>query len=181
MFDPRDIKQGMLVRNLEGERLGRVVAREEGLFRIQQPGVAKADRYVVEDADVMSIRGAEIVLRQGPATVLREDEYERRKRAGVPLRNTAEGWRRTGGLTMVADAELRPGMAVVDVEGRPLGTLTEIGDDRIELRCTGGSELATVHLGDVLNVLPAQVVVRKGKDVLKNRRVPFEPERAPPG
>ena len=91
MFEPKsvdtkDIKVGMLVRNLEGERLGQVVAREGQSFRVQRPDLANAERYVVEDADVASIRGAEIVLRQGPATMVLEREYERRRAAGVPLR-----------------------------------------------------------------------------------------------
>jgi hypothetical protein len=172
----------MLVRNLEGERLGRVVSREQDTFRIQQPAVADAERYVVEDADVMEIRGTEIILREGPATVLLEREYERRKQAGVPLRNTAEGWRtRPGGPAVSVDQELRVGMAVVDVEGRAIGTLVELGEGAFDLRCANGPQLATVHLGDVLNVLPTRVVVRKGSEVLKNRRDAHEADPAPVG
>jgi|GEM_PF-5356987 len=175
MFEPKSvdtksIKVGMLVRNLEGERLGQVVAREGPIFRVQRPDIANAERYVVEDADVASIRGAEIVLRQGPATMVLEREYERRQAAGVPLRVTAEGWRKAGGLEETVDAELLPGMVVADVEGRPIGTLYAIGDDAFDLRCADTGELATVQLGDVLNVLPKQVVVRNGRGVMRNRR-----------
>lgn len=179
MFEPRDIKVGMLVRNLEGERLGRVVAREAGAFRIQQPGILRAERYVVEDEDVWTIRGAEIILREGPATVLPEREYERRREAGTLHRRNAEGWRRAGADVEVSDEPLRVGMPVVDVEGLRIGTLLALGEGQFDVRCTARDELATVLLGDVLNVLPDRVIVRKGSDVLKDRRQDRESTSAP--
>jgi hypothetical protein len=181
MFEPRDIKLGMLVRNTEGERLGRVVAREAGAFRIQQPGVLRAQRYVVEDEDVWAIRGAEIILREGPSTVLPEAEYERRRDAGLLHRRNAEGWRRAGEDEEVGDQPLSAGMIVEDVEGLRVGTLTEVGEGRFEVRCASRDELAIIYLGDVLNVLPDRVIVRKGSDVLKERRADREPSPAPLG
>lgn len=179
MFNPKNIKVGMLVRNLEGERLGRVVAREEACFRIQQPGDLRAERFVVEDADVMRIEGAEIVLREGPATVVPEREYDARHAAGMTRRPNAEGWRNAGVPREARDFELRTGMPVVDVEGTSVGVITALGEGLFDLRCASKDELATVRLGDVLNVLEGHVIIRKGAEVLKNRRADRETDYAP--
>lgn len=179
MFDPKNIKVGMLVRNLEGERLGRVVQREEGCFHIQQPGDLRAARFVVEDADVMTIQGAEVVLREGPATVVPEPEFEARRAAGVTRRRNAEGWRSAGLPRTIRDEALQVSMPVVDVEGKKVGQITALGEGFFDLRCATKDELATVRLGDVLNVVEGRVIIRMGADVLKNRRHDRETDHAP--
>jgi hypothetical protein len=170
MFDPKSIKVGMLVRNLEGDRLGRVVAREGGAFRVQQPGVVNAERFVVEDQDVREIRGAEIILREGPQTFVPETEWEARSTSPVWNRRNAEGWRTAGAPKVTVDDALQVGMPIFDIEGERIGVLTALGDGLFDLRCTERDELATVLLGDVLYVAEGRVVIRKGAEVLKNRR-----------
>jgi hypothetical protein len=180
MVDPAAIKVGMLVYNLEGEGLGRVVAREGACFRIEKPGELTRERFVVLDEDVVEVHGGEVRLRQGPGCCMTEREYEARKAtSGAVKPRLGEGW--TGGRAPepIPEQSVALGMPVRNVDGSVLGKVQFAGESYFELLCDADKEHYSVDYGDVLNVVRGEVIVRNGEEVLKPRRPLDEEEERP--
>jgi uncharacterized protein (TIGR02271 family) len=63
MYQRSDIQEGMTVRSIDGEKLGKVFAVREGEFLIEK-GLFFPKDYVCRYPDINEIRGGEIVLMQ---------------------------------------------------------------------------------------------------------------------
>jgi Uncharacterized protein conserved in bacteria (DUF2171) len=61
MYQRSDIQQGMVVRSLDGEKLGRVFAVGDSRFEVEK-GLFFPKDYVVPLGDVKEIRDGEIIL-----------------------------------------------------------------------------------------------------------------------
>jgi hypothetical protein len=171
MSEASSIKVGMLVSNLEGARLGRVVAREAGLFRLEQPSATTPERFVVLDEDVLEVRGADVRLRGGPGALIPEREFEARRVATGEVRpRLGEGWAQGTALLPIPEQSVTVGMPVRDVEGRVLGKVQLAGESYFELLSALDQEHYAIDVGDVLNVVKGEVIVRNGAGVLKPRR-----------
>ncbi len=64
MFQRSHVKEGMTVRSIDGEKLGRVFAVGEGEFHIEK-GLFFPKDYVCRYADISDVRGDEIILTHG--------------------------------------------------------------------------------------------------------------------
>ena len=64
MFQRNDIREGMTVRSIDGEKLGKVFAVSEGEFHIEK-GLFFPKDYLVRYAEVSDIRDGEIYLNHG--------------------------------------------------------------------------------------------------------------------
>lgn len=64
MFQRNDIREGMTVRSIDGEKLGKVFAVSEGEFHIEK-GLFFPKDYLVRYAEVSDIRDGEIILNHG--------------------------------------------------------------------------------------------------------------------
>lgn len=64
MYQRSDIKEGMTVRSIDGEKLGRVFAIQEGEFLIEK-GLFFPKDYVCRYSEISDIRDGEIILLHG--------------------------------------------------------------------------------------------------------------------
>ena len=64
MFDRTSVREGMVVRSSDGEKLGKVFAVGEGVFHIEK-GLFFPKDYVVNFSEVSSVRDGEIILSHG--------------------------------------------------------------------------------------------------------------------
>lgn len=64
MFQRNDIREGMVVRSLDGEKLGRVFAVGDRQFEIEK-GLFFPKDYLASYADIQDIRDDEIILSRG--------------------------------------------------------------------------------------------------------------------
>ena len=169
MLDTKNIKVGMLVLNVEGQRMGRVVERFADHFLVETPGPVLRERAVVIDEDVVEVHGGQVVLREGPGTLMNEREFEARRSAKVRGPRLGEGWALGHGPELIPEQLVQVGMVVRNVERRPLGTVTLAGESHFELHCDADDQTYSVLYGDVLNVYHDEVIVRMGAVVLRER------------
>ncbi|MFP2926951.1 YsnF/AvaK domain-containing protein [Pyxidicoccus sp. 3LG] len=64
MFQRSDVREGMVVRSIDGEKLGKVFAIGDGEFHIEK-GLFFPKDYLVRYSEVSDIRGGEIILNHG--------------------------------------------------------------------------------------------------------------------
>jgi hypothetical protein len=64
MFQRSQIKEGMTVRSIDGEKLGKVFAVQEGEFLIEK-GLFFPKDYVCRYSEISDIRNGEIILMHG--------------------------------------------------------------------------------------------------------------------
>ncbi|MCP3139521.1 YsnF/AvaK domain-containing protein [Pyxidicoccus xibeiensis] len=64
MFQRNDVREGMVVRSIDGEKLGKVFAIGEGEFHIEK-GLFFPKDYLVRYSEISDIRGGEIILNHG--------------------------------------------------------------------------------------------------------------------
>ena len=167
----KTIKVGMLVMNVEGHRMGRVVERSgPDHFCVETVGPVLRNRAVVLDEDVVEVRGGQIILREGPGTLMSEREYEARRASALKTPRLGEGWAYGHGPEPIPEQSVQVGMTVRDVERRVVGTVTIAGESYFELRSASDGEIYSVQYGDVLNVYRGEVIVRMGAEVLRPRR-----------
>jgi uncharacterized protein (TIGR02271 family) len=69
MFQRTQIREGMVVRSSDGERLGKVFAVGDTRFQIEK-GVFFPKEYLCDYSDIADIRGDEIILSRGRASLL---------------------------------------------------------------------------------------------------------------
>jgi hypothetical protein len=75
MVLPGEIREGMMVRTADGEKVGRVAAVGDVHFELE-PGVVPIPRrdYLVEYRDVASVHGHDVILEPGVQAVLEVDD-----------------------------------------------------------------------------------------------------------
>ena len=64
MFQRTDVKEGMVVRSIDGEKLGKVFAVGDGEFHIEK-GLFFPKDYLVRYTEISDIRAGEIILNHG--------------------------------------------------------------------------------------------------------------------
>lgn len=77
MFQRSQVMEGMTVRSIDGEKLGRVFSLGDDAFHIEK-GLFFPKDYLVRYADISDIRDGEIILMHGRESLLRlsgEDKY----------------------------------------------------------------------------------------------------------
>ncbi|HYO54510.1 YsnF/AvaK domain-containing protein [Archangium sp.] len=77
MFQRNQVMEGMTVRSIDGEKLGRVFSLGDDAFHIEK-GLFFPKDYLVRYADISDIRDGEIILMHGRESLLRlsgEDKY----------------------------------------------------------------------------------------------------------
>lgn len=75
MFQRTDVREGMVVRSIDGEKLGKVFAVGDGEFHIEK-GLFFPKDYLVRYSEISDIRAGEIVLNHGKealSTLSRDD------------------------------------------------------------------------------------------------------------
>ena len=83
MYQRSDIKEGMTVRSIDGEKLGRIFAVQEGEFLIEK-GLFFPKDYVCSYSEISDIRDGEIFLMHGKEGLHRFSiEEERAVMAGT--------------------------------------------------------------------------------------------------
>lgn len=68
-----DVREGMVVRDMEGRRVGRVGAVGETHFELE-PSRLSRDEFLVEFSDVRYARGGELYLERTPHLLKLEDD-----------------------------------------------------------------------------------------------------------
>lgn len=69
----QEVREGMVVRDAEGRKLGRVRAVGESHFELE-PRLLSNDEFLVEYADVRHVRGGELFLERTPHLLKLEDD-----------------------------------------------------------------------------------------------------------
>jgi uncharacterized protein (TIGR02271 family) len=131
MYQRSDIREGMTVRSIDGEKLGKVFAVQEGEFLIEK-GLFFPKDYVCRYSEISDIRDGEIILMHGREGLHRFSFDEDRGvlagtggGAGVGPGAVGVPAERTTGLGRGADTGLTANASVKGVE-RPL-----VGKDQV--------------------------------------------------
>ncbi|WP_338863404.1 YsnF/AvaK domain-containing protein [Myxococcus stipitatus] len=182
MFQRSDIKEGMVVRSIDGEKLGKVFAMGDDAFHIER-GLFFPKDYRVAFTDVSDIRDGEVVLTRGKESLQQVSE--------------AQGARTTEGRTVtettttrIREADIEaPAASVTPLTGG-LGARPDAGYaavpraelDNPPLRADSGDISIPVHR-EKLNVEKHETQageLRVRKDVVEEEevvRVPVRHER----
>jgi hypothetical protein len=73
MVGVEEVREGMVVRDAEGRKVGRVRAVGETHFELE-PRLLSRDEFLVEYADVRHVRGGELFLERTPHLLKLEDD-----------------------------------------------------------------------------------------------------------
>lgn len=73
MVGVEEVREGMVVRDAEGRKVGRVRAVGETHFELE-PRLLSHDEFLVEYADVRHVRGGELFLERTPHLLKLEDD-----------------------------------------------------------------------------------------------------------
>ena len=73
MVGVQEVREGMVVRDAEGRKVGRVRAVGETHFELE-PHLLSRDEFLVEYADVRHVRGGELFLERTPHLLKLEDD-----------------------------------------------------------------------------------------------------------
>lgn len=199
MFQRTDVREGMVVRSIDGEKLGKVFAVGDSEFHIEK-GLFFPKDYLVRYSEVSDIRAGEIILNHGKealSSLSRDDNrYATDTGAtaglgggagvgpgavGIPADRSATGYgsTTTTGLGMGADTR---GLGARDTSmaGSGLGTDTRVGLGN-ERSVTGRSEDIAIPVHkeelDVLKRDTQAGEVRVRKDVVEEEKVVDVPVR----
>jgi len=173
MFQRTDVREGMVVRSIDGEKLGKVFAIGDGEFHIEK-GLFFPKDYLVRYSEISDIRAGEIILNHGKEalnSLSRDDNrYGTTAGMGVPASgSTATGYGSTG-LGTSADT----------LSGSGLGTDTRMGLGS-ERTMEGRTEDISIPVHkeelDVLKVEKQAGEVRVRKDVVEEEKVMDVPVR----
>jgi hypothetical protein len=95
MFERTQVKEGMVVRSQDGEKLGRVSAVGEDAFHIEK-GLFFPKDYLVRFSEVAGVRDGELVLSHGRASLRALSSEERHGAPGAGDRGylAARAWAR---------------------------------------------------------------------------------------
>lgn len=176
MFQRSSIREGMIVRSIDGEKLGKVFAIGDGEFHIEK-GLFFPKDYLVRYSEISDIRGDEIVLNHGREalrSLSAEDKYGATAglgggagvgpgAVGVPAERSATGYGTGLGATSTG-----------------LGTDTRMGLDT-ERTVTGRNEDIAIPVHreelDVVKREKQAGEVRVRKDVVEEEKVVEVPVR----
>lgn len=187
MFQRSDVREGMVVRSIDGEKLGKVFAVGDGEFHIEK-GLFFPKDYIVRYSEISDVRAGEIILNHGKealSTLSRDDNRYATSGAtaglgggagvgpgalGVPATgSTATGYGATG-LGTSADT----------LSGSGLGTDTRMGLGS-ERTVTGRTEDIAIPVHkeelDVVKRDTQAGEVRVRKDVIEEEKVVDVPVR----
>jgi uncharacterized protein (TIGR02271 family) len=184
MFQRSNIREGMIVRSIEGEKLGKVFAVSEGEFHIEK-GLFFPKDYLVRYSEISDIRGDEIILNHG-REALRSLSGEERYGTTAGLgggagvgpgalgASSATGFGASTGLGMGADT------GGLGATSGTLGTDTRMGLGT-ERTVTGRTEDIAIPVHkeelDVIKRERQAGEVRVHKDVVSEERVMEVPVR----
>jgi uncharacterized protein (TIGR02271 family) len=194
MFQRTDVREGMVVRSIDGEKLGKVFAVGDGEFHIEK-GLFFPKDYLVRYSEISDIRAGEIILNHGKealSTLSRDDNRYASTAGlgggagvgpgavGMPAERSATGYSSTTtGLGMGADTR-GLGERDVSMAGSGLGTDTRAGLGS-ERTVTGRTEDIAIPVHkEELDVLKREVQageVRVKKDVVEEEKVMDVPVR----
>jgi uncharacterized protein (TIGR02271 family) len=194
MFQRTDVREGMVVRSIDGEKLGKVFAIGDGEFHIEK-GLFFPKDYLVRYSEISDIRAGEIILNHGKealSTLSRDDNRYATTAGlgggagvgpgavGVPAEPSATGYSdTTTGLGMGADTR-GLGERDASLSGSGLGTDTRMGLGN-ERTVTGRAEDISIPVHkEELDVLKREVQageVRVKKDVIEEEKVMDVPVR----
>ncbi len=174
MFQRSDIKEGMTVRSIDGEKLGRVFALHSGEFLIEK-GLFFPKDYVCRYSEISDIRNGEIILLHGKEKLHRFIfDQEREVQAGTG------GGAGVGPGAVGVPAEQRTGLGLgADTSGMAANASAA----GVERPLVGQSEVAVPLHKEELDVTKRQKQageVRVRKDVVEEEKelsVPVRRER----
>ncbi|HZI12225.1 MAG TPA: YsnF/AvaK domain-containing protein [Myxococcus sp.] len=186
MFQRSNIREGMIVRSIDGEKLGKVFAVSDGEFHIEK-GLFFPKDYLVRYSEVSDIRGDEIILNHG-REALRSLSGEERYGTTAGLgggagvgpgalgASSATGFGASTGLGMGADTG---GLGATGMTGSSLGaTSGTLGTERT---LTGRTEDIAIPVHkeelDVIKRDTQAGEVRVHKDVVSEEKVMDVPVR----
>jgi len=186
MFQRSNIREGMIVRSIDGEKLGKVFAVSDGEFHIEK-GLFFPKDYLVRYSEVSDIRGDEIILNHG-REALRSLSGEERYGTTAGLgggagvgpgalgASSATGFGASTGLGMGADTG---GLGATGMTGSSLGaTSGTLGTERT---LTGRTEDIAIPVHkeelDVIKRDTQAGEVRVRKDVVSEEKVMDVPVR----
>jgi uncharacterized protein (TIGR02271 family) len=101
MFDRTGIREGMVVRSSDGEKLGKVFAVGEDAFHIEK-GLFFPKDYVARVSDVTDVRDGEIILAHGRDRLRSADEASFASTTTSSMSGTATGYGMNEGLNASA-------------------------------------------------------------------------------
>jgi len=194
MFQRTDVKEGMVVRSVDGEKLGKVFAVGDGEFHIEK-GLFFPKDYLVRYSEISDIRAGEIILNHGKealSTLSGDDNRYATSESmaglgggagvgpgalGVPAAgSTPTGYGATG-LGTSADTL---GLQDTSISGSGLGTDTRMGLGS-ERTVTGRTEDIAIPVHkEELDILKRETQageVRVRKDVIEEEKVVEVPVR----
>jgi uncharacterized protein (TIGR02271 family) len=186
MFQRSNIREGMIVRSIDGEKLGKVFAVSDAEFHIEK-GLFFPKDYLVRYSEVSDIRGDEIILNHG-REALRSLSGEERYGTTAGLgggagvgpgalgASAATGFGASTGLGMGADTG---GLGATGMTGSSLGaTSGTLGTERT---LTGRTEDIAIPVHkeelDILKREKQAGEVRVHKEVVSEERVVDVPVR----
>jgi uncharacterized protein (TIGR02271 family) len=186
MYQRTHIKEGMVVRSIDGEKLGKVFAIGDDSFQIEK-GLFFPKDYLVRYAEVSDVRGGEIILTHGRESLqqLGAERYGTTSTAadtsGVPI-GAPMGTASTSGSIAGDTTGLGLGAATSGLNSRTtdtsLNARANLGTERV---VTGRTEDITVPLHkeelDILKRDTQAGEVRVRKDVVEEERVVDVPVR----
>ena len=194
MFQRTDVKEGMVVRSVDGEKLGKVFAVGDGEFHIEK-GLFFPKDYLVRYSEISDIRAGEIILNHGKealSTLSGDDNRYATSEStaglgggagvgpgalGVPATGSTPTGYGTMGLGTSADTL---GMQDTSMSGSGLGTDTRMGLGS-ERTVTGRTEDIAIPVHkEELDVIKRETQageVRVRKDVIEEEKVMEVPVR----
>lgn len=170
MYQRSHIKEGMIVRSIDGEKLGKVFAIGDDSFQIEK-GLFFPKDYLVRYAEVSDIRGDEIILTHGRESLQQLGANERygttttaADTTGMPIGTPVSTASSTTGLGLGADT-------------RGLDSRANLGTERT---ATGREDITVPLHKEELDVLKRDTQageVRVRKDVVEEEKVVDVPLR----
>ena len=141
MYQRSDIKEGMVVRSIDGEKLGKVFAVGEGEFHIEK-GLFFPKDYLVRYSEISRVDGAEIILSHGKEMLSRLSDDNRTETLAGTGGGAGVGPGAVGMDTDRATARSRAGIDTsADTVGR--GTYDTCYDTRLGKEARYGAGLDT--------------------------------------
>jgi uncharacterized protein (TIGR02271 family) len=184
MYQRTHIKEGMVVRSIDGEKLGKVFAIGDDSFQIEK-GLFFPKDYLVRYAEVSDVRGGEIILTHGRESLqqLGAERYGTTSTAadtsgvpiGAPMGTASTSGSIAGDTTGLGLGAATSGLNSTDTS---LNARANLGTERV---VTGRTEDITVPLHkeelDILKRDTQAGEVRVRKDVVEEERVVDVPVR----
>ena len=128
MFDRTGIREGMVVRSSDGEKLGKVFAVGEDAFHIEK-GLFFPKDYVARFSDVTDVRDGEIILAHGRDRLRSADEASFASSSATSTGYAREGF--SGSATQRADSDREVSVPVAREELDVVKREREAGQVRV--------------------------------------------------